>query len=127
MKRWGRRLLVLLILGGIGYGSWFLFLRPTGFTNQVELTEHFFTFAANDGICEETFDAETMALCESFRPQLAQHSYTIESVRSFGSQVTITLTSDAGDVSFTVTFQETPTTGVRRYLHPVYYTIDTIE
>jgi hypothetical protein len=127
MKKWGRRLLVLLILAVLGYGSWFVFLRPLGYTDRIELTERFFASPGEAGICEETFQAETVSLCETFGAGLADLDYTIASTREIGSTVTITLTSTTGDVTFTVTFVETPTTGARRYLNPVYYQIDTIE
>lgn len=127
MKKFGKRLLILIILGGLLYGGYYFFVRPTGYTSQVELAQTFFTELDRTDACEMYFNPETESFCTTFQTLFEGETYAVDSVTESASGVTVTISDGGSTASFDVTFIAEPVTGLRGVFHNQYYLIDTIE
>lgn len=127
MKRFGRRLLILLILGGLLYGGYYFLIRPTGFTSQEELTTAFFENMNSNDACDTYFNPETKTFCATFVTLFDGEEIAVDSVLETANGVTVTISNDGTTATFEVTFIAESVEGVRGVFHNRYYLIDTIK
>ena len=127
MKKLGRRLLILLIIGGVLYGAYYFFVRPTGFTSKSELARSYFTSIHEPTVCEDHFQVETVSFCETFASLFDGETLVIDSVTETSQTANVTITIDDTTETFEVSFIRTTVTGLRGFLNGYTYTIDTIQ
>ena len=127
MKKFGRFLLVIIILGALGYGFYMLFVMPKGFVKKEDILTSFISNVGQANVCEEHYNPETYSNCEAIVAGLTGESVAITDLSAFGSEVTMTLTIGDTDEDFTVTFIEEEVTGLSGFFNSKYYYIDIIE
>jgi hypothetical protein len=127
MKRLRRRLLIVLILGGILYGGYFFLIRPTGFTSQEELASTFFEQMNTSDACETYFNPETESFCATFITLFDGEQLVVESTTETADGVTVVVSHNGTTATFEVTYIEESITGLRGVFHNRYYLIDTIQ
>lgn len=127
MKRLGKRILILIVLGGVLYGGYFFLVRPTGFTSQEELASTFFEDMNSSNACETNFHPETISFCATFVTLFAGEQVVIDSVTKTAEGVTVVVSNNGTIASFDVTFIAETVDGVRGVFHSRYYLIDIIQ
>lgn len=126
MRKLGKFLLVIVVLGGIGYGVFTFFLSPTVNNDKLTLTASFLDNITDATVCESHFNPNTISLCESFQTTMGSTSFTHTEVAA-GSNVVSTITISGNDESFTFSFIEEENTGLGAFLNATNYYIDLIE
>lgn len=127
MKKAGKRLLILAIIGAVLYGAYFIFARPTGYTDKRTLVESYVANIGANTDCTEYFDPETIGYCETFSALFEGQTVTIESMTQTSQTVNVTLDVGGNTDSFAITFTSESLTGIRGIIHGQYYLIDIIE
>ena len=127
MKKLGRRLLILLIIGGVLYGGYYFFVRPTGYTSKSELARTFFTEIHQNDACSSYFQEETQAFCDGFVELFEGETLTIGAVTETAQTAKVTVTVNGNSDTFEVFFVRETVTGIRGFLTNYYYKIDTIQ
>lgn len=127
MKKLGRRLLILIIIGGVLYGGYYFFVRPTGYTSKSELARTFFTEIHQNDACSSYFQEETQSFCENFTLLFEGETLTIGTVTETAQTAKVTITIDGNTETFEVSFVQETVTGIRGFLNNYYYKIDTIQ
>ena len=127
MKKAGKRLLILAIIGVILYGAYFFLARPTGFTDRRALVESYFTNIASSSVCSDHFNPETVSYCESYSALYDGQTVTIDSLTQTATTVNVTISINGNTDTSVVTFITEPLTGIRGFLHNQYYLIDDIQ
>ena len=127
MKKLGRRLLILVIIGGVLYGAYFFFVRPTGFTSKSTLAREYFTNIHETDACETYFQEETQDYCDTFSALFDGQTLTIGAVTETAQTANVTITVGDNSETFTVRFVSEPVGGLRGFLNSTYYKIDTID
>lgn len=127
MKKFGKRLIIIAIIGVVLYGAYFFFVRPKGFTSRSELAEAYFTNLSDAEACDTYFNPETISFCNTFRAAFSGQTVVVDAVSETASSVTVTISIGDSTDTFTVRFISESVTGLRGFLNPNYYYIDTIE
>lgn len=127
MKKVGKWVLIFVIIVGVLYGAFMLFINPSGYTNREDLARDFFTDIHSAQACSKYFSVETADYCETFTDLFIGETLTVDSVSSTVNKVTVTISINGNSDSFDVTFVELDVHGVKGFFHNVYYRIDVIQ
>lgn len=127
MKKFGKFVLIILIIGAVLYGSFMIFVNPSGYTNTEDLTRDFFTNIHSNSACSTYFNPETEEFCDTFTALFDGETIVIDSLSRTNRSVSVTISVDGNSDSFEVTFVEIPVTGIKRFFNSSYYKIDIIE
>ncbi len=127
MKKLGKRLFIIIIVGAVLYGAYFLFMKPNGFVSSSAVSESFFSSLSESDVCENHFNSETTDLCTVVVDELDGKTVVVDDVVTSGSETTVTLTVDAVEISFVITCITQEPSGLRGILTNEYYLIDTIK
>ena len=127
MKKFGKILLIIVVIGGVLYGSYMFFLMPKGFVSETEVTQSFLDNIKTTTVCEEHFNPETISLCETFTTGLADSEIIVVSIVKLGDTMHVTLSVGDTSESFVFSFLEIDNSGVNGFLNKTYYKIDLIE
>ena len=127
MKKFLRLLLILIVLGIIGYLVFIFIVMPSTNNSQTALAESYFINIGEDDLCETHFNPETITYCTTFQDLLKSETMIIESAVKSGEIVNVTITIGSTHEVFKVTFIEIPVTGVKGFFNNTYYEIDMIE
>lgn len=123
LKKWVIR---ILIIGGLGYAVFMIFVNPSGFTSEQDVLTSFIANIDSKNACENHFTTETQSACEVFVTTLDGHTVSIDDMSSSALEMEVVLEIDGTTESFVVTFQKVPVTGLKRFLNSDYYYIDMI-
>ena len=126
MKKLGKIVLILAIVGGLVYAGILVFVNPAGFVNKEDLTKSYITNIATTDVCETHFNTETQSACEIFKDSLSGHTVSVVSTTVSGENVVLVLDIDGTQGTFTVLFVEEEVTGLKGILNKYYYYIDVI-
>jgi len=126
MKKLRKRLIIILVLAGVLYGGYMLFINPSGYKDETELTQDFFKDIHSSTACDTYFNPETITYCESFTALFDGQTVVIDTVSTTPAGATVTITVGTTSTTFFVTFVETPVTGIKRFFNKTYITIDLI-
>lgn len=127
MKKLGKRLLIVAIIGGLLYLGYLFFVMPSGYTDRAQLTEDFFTNMNASDACDTYFNPETTSHCASFVALFEGETLTVEDTVPTSRTVTVTVDVGGNTASFEVSFVEEEVTGIKGFFNPVYYKIDIIQ
>lgn len=126
LKKLRNIVIVLAILGGIGYGSFLVFVNPSGFTDKEELINSYFDNIQSESTCDNHFNTETQDFCLNFTDLLDSRTLEITNLAKSGEGYLVTILVDNVSLEFDVTFIEIEVTGVKSFLNSTYYKIDFI-
>ena len=126
MKKVGRLLIIIIVLGAIGYGFYMIFVMPKGFVNKEDLAQSYFENISSSTLCEKHYSPETLSNCEEVKQSFSGETITVSNVSSFGDTVTVTITLGDNDETFDVTFIKEDNSGIKAIFNKAYYFIDTI-
>ena len=118
---------IIVIVLGVIYGSYLLFVVPNGFTSEEAAVASFITNMDDNNTCSEHFYSETTDICEFLVLELGSKEVEFTSGVKTSEGMDITLTIDTIEVDFEVTFYEYEPSGLRSFFNSEYYLIETIE
>ncbi len=127
MKKFLRLLLIIIVVGIIGYLTFIFIVMPSANNSQTALAESYFINIGEDNLCETHFNDETISYCTTFQNLLKSETIIIDSVVKSGEIVNVTITIGSTSEVFEVTFIATTVTGVKGFFNKTYYKIDMIE
>ena len=120
-----RFFVIIIILGVLAGGFYYLFMRPIHYTDQELLVTDFMN-SLNSEECDDYFMEETQDICITFSDLLVDAEFTLDNVESNGDIVTITIIVNEIPTEFVFIIEEVEVTGLRGFLTEKYYFIDTI-
>ena len=127
MKKLGKRLLIVVIIVGVLYGAYMLFVMPAGYTDKDQLATDFFTNINDANACDTYFSSETASYCESFTALFEGETVGVSRTVTSGSTIIATVTVGTNSEEFTVSFITKEVTGMKSFFNKEYYYIDIIE
>lgn len=127
MKKLGKRLLIVLIIAGVLYGAYMLFVMPAGYTDRGQLASDFFTNMNDADACETYFGTETRSYCSSFVDLFSGETVTVKRTVNSGNNIIATIAVGSTEEEFVVSFVSEEVTGIKRFFNSSYYYIDIIE
>jgi hypothetical protein len=122
-----KRLIRLIIIGGIVYLVYSFFLAPTIYTSQVKLVNQFFIDLNQPDVCNRYFQEETQDVCLTFVTSLDGVDFTLDSITKDSDEVKVVLVNSSNQMEFTFRFVEYNNKGIRQFVYPHYYYIDIIK
>lgn len=125
MNKLLRFFIIIIILGVLLGGFYYLFMRPAHYTDQNILVTAYLSDFDNEH-CNRYFIEETEDICINFNDLLVDQEFTVSDVSSTGNEVTVTLTLNDVETTFTFLIETVEVTGLRGILTEEYYFIDTI-
>lgn len=127
MKKFGKRLIVVAVIGGLLYLGYLLFVMPSGYTERDQLAEDFFLNMNAADACDTYFNPETVSHCASFVTLFDGETLTVEDTVPTSRTVIVTVDVGGNTASFEVSFVEEEVGGIKGFFNPVYYKIDIIQ
>ena len=124
MKKFGKRLLILLGFVGVLYAAYMVFMMPSGYVNKADVVNGYITNLNSADVCEKHFNEETQDHCDSMTTLLKDHVVVVNSAVANGEKITLSLTVDGTTMQFEVSFVAVPVTGLKSFLNKTYYYID---
>ena len=124
MKKFGKRLLILLGFVGVLYAAYMVFMMPSGYVNKADVVNGYITNLNSADVCEKHFNEETQDHCDSMTTLLKDHVVVVNSAVANGENITLSLTVDGTTMQFEVSFVAVPVTGLKSFLNKTYYYID---
>lgn len=122
-----KRLGIMIIIGGIVFLSYTLFVKPNGFTAEQDVVGSFITNIEDAKACEDHFYHETTSICEVLQTEFEGKDVEFTSGRRVQGGMEIVLTVDEIELDFFVTFYDYEPSRLRAFFNDEYYLIDTIE
>ncbi|KFZ26146.1 MAG: hypothetical protein KQ78_01642 [Candidatus Izimaplasma bacterium HR2] len=119
-------LILIVVISGVGYGGFLVFVTPAGFTDKEVLINSYFTNIQSEEVCTDHFNSETTDFCLNFQTLLDDKTLEIASLTKNGENYIVIVTVDDVDIEFDVSFIEIEVTGVKSFLNNIYYKIDII-
>lgn len=126
MKKLGKRLGIVIIIGVVLYGVYMLFVIPNGYVSEEEALNAFFDGISGETICEDTWNESTLAVCDSLVSQLEGHVIEVIDITKTSTGADIELLVDDVTIEFTATFYEYEPSGLRSFTSDTYYLIESI-
>ena len=126
LKKLRKLLIIFVVLGGLGYIAFLVFVNPSGFTDKEELVNSYFDNIQSSDVCDEHFNPETVDFCTSFKTLLDGRTLEITDLSKNGDQYELTILIDSVETEFIVSFIEIPVTGLKSFMNGTYYKIDFI-
>lgn len=125
MNKFFKLILTIIILLGLAATFYFLFMRPSGFTDQETLVSEYLINIDSEK-CDTYFIEETQDICINFSDLLSEQVYTVDSLESSANEVTVTFTLNDVETTFIFVITTEEVTGIKGILTDKYYYIDTI-
>ena len=119
-------LFVVIIIAGIGYGVYYVFMIPGGFTDKEELVSSYFDNIQSESLCVDHFNTETEDFCTNFQAVIEDKTLEITDLTKSGDNYLVTITVDTEEMEFEVSFIEIEVTGLKSFMNSTYYYIDII-
>jgi hypothetical protein len=126
MKKLAKRLGIVVLVLGVLYLVYLLFIMPNGFTDREDLATSFIENLADDNACEDYFNSETISICETFQTSLEGHTVEVTNTSMVQGVMDVTLLVDDAEVHFDFYFESYAPSGLRGVLTDEYYLIDSI-
>jgi hypothetical protein len=123
LKRFG----VFLIVVGVLYGSFMLFVKANGFTTERDVVVSFVANLEDPNVCNDHFVSETESICEVLVTQFEGKEVEFTSGKRTIDGLEVVLTVDDIEVDLLFNFEDYEPSGLRSYLNDEYYLIDTVE
>ncbi len=121
MNKIGVIVIILLVIGGLAAGFYFLFMTPSGYTDPELLVNDYLN---NLEDCDTYYIEDTLDICEHFSDAFSEIEYTVDNV-SYDDFVTVTLTINETETTFIFILEETEVEGLEGILNDTYYKIKT--
>ena len=118
--------IILIILAGLGYSVYFIFIIPAGFNDKETLVESYFENIRSSDVCDEHFNSESEVYCLGFTDLMDGKTLVISDLGPNGDNLTLNIVVDDVDMEFTVSFVEIEVSGVKSFMNKTYYLIDII-
>ncbi len=119
-------LIMIVVISGVGYGGFIVFVTPAGFTDKEELINSYFDNIESDDLCDDHFNSETNDFCISFTNLLDSREIEVIDLTKNGDDYIVTISIDGTEGEFDITFVEIEVTGLKSFLNKIYYKIDLI-
>lgn len=126
LKKLRNLLIIVVVLGAIGYVAFLVFVNPAGFVNKEDLINSYFDNIASDTVCDDHFNSETTDYCTTFKSLIDQKTVEVSSLTPSGTSYVAVVLVDGVEIEFTFTFNEVTVTGIKSILNKTYYEIDFI-
>ena len=127
MKKLLKKVGIIIIVVGVLFGVYTLFVAPNGYTSEEEVVTDFFMNINSPTVCEETWYEDTQAVCEFLVTELGDKEIVITETVDSVDGMLIRLTADSTELEFYATFDEYSPTGLRSIMNDTYYKIIVIE
>lgn len=127
LHKLGKLLIIIVIIGGLGYIAFLVFMNPSGFTNKEDLIKGYFNNISSESACEDHFNSETLNFCDNFQNLIETRTIEITDLLQNGDNYKATVLIDDVEIEFIITFIEIEVTGLKSFLNTTYYEIDFIE
>jgi len=116
----------LIIIAGVGYAVYFVFIIPAGFTDKEELINSYFTNIQSESLCEDHFNPETEDFCLNLQILIENRTLVVTTLTKDGDNYLATVSVDGVDNIFEISFIEVEVTGLKSFMNSTYYLIDLI-
>jgi len=128
MRKLLRLGIIVVIVAGVLYVGYLVFVNPRGFTNKETLVESFIDNINSSDVCEKHFNEETLSYCEDFVGLFEGNSVVITEIDTNGSNVVFSLMIDdnVNEIEFTASFVSEEVTGLKSFFNKEYLLIDYI-
>ena len=124
MKKFGKRLLIVIGFLGVLYVAYMVFMMPSGFVNKTDVVNSYISNLSSADVCEQHFNEETQDHCASMTGQLKDHVVVVTSIAASGDNLILTITVDGTVMVFEVSFVVVEVTGLKSFFNKTYYYID---
>ena len=119
-------LFIVIIIAGVGYAAYYVFMVPGGFTDKEELVNSYFENIQSDTLCEDHFNTETEDYCLSFQLLIEDKTIEVTTLTKSGDNYLVTVLVANEEMQFDVSFIEIEVTGLKSFMNSTYYSIDII-
>ena len=117
-------LFVVIIIAGIGYGVYYVFVIPSGFTDKEELLNSYFDNFETESSCENHYNPETEDFCINFQNSNGTRTLEVTDLTKNGDDYVVNVLVGGVETEFNFTFIEVEVTGVKSFMNSTYYLID---
>ena len=119
-------LIMIVVISGVGYGGFLVFVTPAGFTDKELLINSYFTNIQSEEVCTDHFNAETTDFCLNFQTLVDNKTLEITSLIQNQDDYRVIILIGGVETEFDITFIEIEVTGVKSFVNKTYYKIDII-
>ena len=126
IKKFLRFIIIIVVIGALGYGGFLVFVNPAGFTDKEELINSYFENITSESLCEDHFNTETEDFCINFQTLIEDKTIVVTSLISNGSGYRVQALIDDEETEFDFTFEEIEVTGLKAFMNSKYFKIDLI-
>lgn len=126
LKKLKKLLIIVVVIAGVGYVSFLVFVNPAGFVDKEELINSYFDNIKSDDLCDNHFNPETKDFCISFTNLMDSRVIEVIDLTINGDNYVVTISIDGTEGEFDITFIEIEVTGLKSFLNKTYYKIDLI-
>ena len=116
----------IIILAGVGYAVYFVFIIPAGFTDKEELINSYFTNIQSESLCEDHFNSETEDYCLNLQLLIEDRTLEVVTLTIDGDNYLATVSVNGEDIEYEISFIEIEVTGLKSFMNSTYYLIDFI-
>lgn len=126
MNKLFRLIIILVIVSGFLFGFYYLFMRPVGYTSQVDLVNGYLS-DLNVENCETHFIDETQDVCSEFVSLFDEVDFSLGDLVATNNLVEVTIIVGDNEDVFIFHIVSLEPGGLRGILTKEYYLIDYIE